>query len=394
MEVSKTALIRSIQRSLNEVYAHDQVKPVCVPFASLGKEIVEKIPGLDGRILVLSDLGLLVAVWVRKRDADITFVAHTNEQAEFARQVGVTKILQVGYNDPVKELEKQLMGLKFDVIVGNPPYQKERWVDFVQTALNNCKQDGYVCMITPTNWVFSYHKAHKMIFANEVVIACNDVTSSFPAIAESIGWFLLKKTIRISDKIPILGKDGAQYVFQPGQFMVARGLNAVTNDILRKFNTLVKRECFKSNCKVNALREVADDEFRWPVINHIWGTKYTNIPPSHPGQMKVFLSRTLVRRGGQRTMKAHVDLGGEMRHLDGFYFLVESEQEALDLEWLIQESRLMRFISGQVDKSQYLSPELRMNIPHLSSPVRTDDELAEYCGLEDAEREYLARLVK
>lgn len=283
--------------------------------------------------------------------------------------------------------------MKFDLVIGNPPYQKEMWVDLVQVALDCCKTGGYVVMVTPTNWVFSYYKAHKMIFANEVIIASNDVTAFFPSIAESIGWFFLQKTPRVSTQIPMLGKDGAQYAFQPGEFMVARGLSAVTNNLLSKFNALAKRECFKSNCKTDSLRETPDDEFKFPVINHIWGMKYTNVAPTHPGQMRVFLSRTLVRRGGQRTMKAHTDLKGEMRHLDGFYFLVDNEEEALDLEWLIQESKLMRFISGQVDKSQYLSPELRVNIPHLTSSVRTDRALAEYCQLEEAEIEHLNKSV-
>ena len=161
----KQALIDSFNEDLKKVYANDSVKPVFAPFETLGKEIIDHLPSLDGSILVLSDCGLLIALLLNNRTADITFVAHTERQAEFARQVSVTKIIQIGYNDPIKELEKHLMGLKFDIIVGNPPYQpsisggEERagsansiWHKFSEISFNHLNDDGFLAFITPPQW--------------------------------------------------------------------------------------------------------------------------------------------------------------------------------------------------------------------------------------------------
>jgi hypothetical protein len=61
----------------------------------------------------------------------------------------------------VKILDKEddMGKLKFDVIVGNPPYQSEKgtgtqplWPLFVQTAHTNLRPDGILAMITPNKW--------------------------------------------------------------------------------------------------------------------------------------------------------------------------------------------------------------------------------------------------
>ena len=167
-----TARIDVINDRLNWVYADDAVKPVHTPFHTIGKEIVDNLPSLDGHVLVLSDCGLLVSVLLKQRNADITFVAHTERQVEFARQVGVTKIIQVGYNNPIKELEDRLMGLKFDVVVGNPPYSEKAkasdklWAKFVLSGFNVLTADGKLAFITPAGWVSPTNLAHEVVRDN------------------------------------------------------------------------------------------------------------------------------------------------------------------------------------------------------------------------------------
>jgi hypothetical protein len=53
--------------------------------------------------------------------------------------------------------------MKFDVIVGNPPYQinssisnkraEKHWPSFINLSVKILKNDGYLCLITPTSWL-------------------------------------------------------------------------------------------------------------------------------------------------------------------------------------------------------------------------------------------------
>jgi hypothetical protein len=69
--------------------------------------------------------------------------------------------------------------MKFDVIISNPPYQKEEsqgshrgsstnalWFDITKKCLNLCKQDGYMAFITPTN-LFSGGESYSKNFIGE-----------------------------------------------------------------------------------------------------------------------------------------------------------------------------------------------------------------------------------
>ena len=67
--------------------------------------------------------------------------------------VGNIKYLQ-GYKDKVKKdfkgMDKELGTMKFDVVIGNPPYNNDVYLDFVTLA--HQLSSKYTCMITPAKW--------------------------------------------------------------------------------------------------------------------------------------------------------------------------------------------------------------------------------------------------
>jgi len=146
-----TALIDSIQRDLDKAYAGDTTKPVCAPFNTLGAKMVSKLPLTDGHILVLSDLGLLVAVLRRFKPEQVTFVAHTTEQKAVAQSLAV-KTWHVEYNSCISELEKLLKGLKFDVIVANPPYGNLH-LKVLKTCVEHLTESGVYVSVQPVRWL-------------------------------------------------------------------------------------------------------------------------------------------------------------------------------------------------------------------------------------------------
>lgn len=150
------ALAISINRSCLDVYTADEVKPTCTPVDTLGREIVKKLPSVDGDILVISDVGLLFCVLWRLQSegrdfSRVTFVAHTAAQESFAQDLSV-KTWQVGYNDPITQLEKLFMGLKFDIIVANPPYGNLH-LKFLKTCVEHLSDDGVYISVQPIAWL-------------------------------------------------------------------------------------------------------------------------------------------------------------------------------------------------------------------------------------------------
>lgn len=143
---------KEFNNRLKLIYDHTK-KEYFTPFETLGKEIINKLSSINGDILVLSDLGLLIALLRRfniegKDTSSITFVAHTDRQEEFAKLLNIKSIL-IGYNEPIKELKEKTMGMKFDVIVGNPPYIQGLHMKFLQKGFQLLNDDGCLIFIHP-----------------------------------------------------------------------------------------------------------------------------------------------------------------------------------------------------------------------------------------------------
>jgi SAM-dependent methyltransferase len=151
MQMKTLTVVESIQAELDAVYVNDSVKPVCAPFYTLGSELVSKLPVSEGSVLVLSDLGLLMAALRKFRPEQVTFVAHTAEQEAFSQKLAV-KNWQVGYNDPIAQLEKHLMGLKFDIVVANPPYGNLH-LPILKKCVEHLTPDGTYISVQPVRWL-------------------------------------------------------------------------------------------------------------------------------------------------------------------------------------------------------------------------------------------------
>jgi len=89
--------------------------------------------------------------------------------------------------------------MKFDVVIGNPPYQstadgskrKKLWVQFALLALQKAR---FAAMVTPNTWKLGskYFREIKDILTT-YWIAEGDANFYFPAIGENIGWWIADK---------------------------------------------------------------------------------------------------------------------------------------------------------------------------------------------------------
>jgi len=345
------------------------------------------------RICVLSDsmiliyvVDILVNTGILKKE-NLYFVCHTKDVHKLAKSLEIhdTHIFLVEYSKLKNWLENWQV-MQFDIIIGNVPFIKNVWHYFIK--FNLLKPGGILALILPTNWVYSYHPAFKLLFEYEPLLLWLEISSWFPKINESIGFVIFKNIKRTSKCVKIYDSNLNGYDWVPGEFMFIRGLNECTHDMLTAVNRLDKRIPIKSNTSVPKIKRT--NEYKYEVLCN-WDIKYSNQPPPDEGKPRVFLSRGLRRNGKNRTMVSHIDPDGKYSHLDGFYFLTDpkDKKEPTSLSWLISESKFMMVFSGHCDKSPFLVPELRNNIPHIPSSIDSDDKLFKFLKLKQQTIDYI-----
>ena len=166
--------------------------------------------------------------------------------------------------------------MKFDVVVGNPPYQQPQehegkrgggttlWDKFVHQAVNGLvKPDGYVCFIHPCGWRApkgAYSETKDIILGNQIhylqIHDASDGLKTFGA-GTRYDWYVLQKT---TPKIPttVLTEDGKTVVKDITK------LPFIPNAMFDEVMGLIAKP---GEEKVNVLHSYSDYESRKPWVS-------------------------------------------------------------------------------------------------------------------------------
>lgn len=183
---------------------------------------------------------------------------------------------------------------KFDMIMANPPYSgggnknKSLSNKFIESSINCLNNDGYLCYITPNNWM-SYNNNNttlkKLLKNGRFIVIDNDCKKYFPKVGSSFSVLIWQKTtkrIKTIVKNNFLIKD-EQIVYIPKNipFIPLYISNSIISIIKKSFsknqNNLFNYRCDLHNwTKQKFLSDIKNNEFKYPTIHTVKKIRYAN----------------------------------------------------------------------------------------------------------------------
>lgn len=130
-----------------------------------------------------------------------------------------------------KDFLNEEFNMKFDVVVGNPPYQGKNkqdklWIKFLLKSIDLINENGYLFMITPNSWTKrpeskSFGRITNLFKQKQLVYVKINVSNFFDGIGEKIGYQLIKNVDKYDQTMIELSDNNIMSVDYVGQKIVS-----------------------------------------------------------------------------------------------------------------------------------------------------------------------------
>lgn len=320
-----------------------------------------------------------------------------------------------------ESMEKQFP-FKFDVIFGNPPYEKmidgkrsskndNLWTKFIDKAMNLLKDDGYLLFITPQAWMSPTSKQLKEVFLKYKLLYLNiQECGKYFNVGSKFSYYLIQKTVndnKTTTKFKCFypGSKILHSFNEDGELIIDKNVKFIPQIINKDIFSLLKRTSFNTKIqkfnvqydsdlhkftKKQLLSEVKNEEFKYEILHTPSQTVWANRPHKNQGKIKVFIPLTTYYE------QIIINTCGNTQGVG--YILCDNNEEAEKIKKVLLTD-LYRFIANITRWSNFNVPEVMKSLPFIdvnkySVEEITDELVYKIFTITKKEQELINKMLK
>jgi adenine-specific DNA-methyltransferase len=287
-----------------------------------------------------------------------------------------------------KDFLNEELNMKFDVVVGNPPYQstetvrninggtnKKLWMSFLNKAILLTKEGGYVAMLVPTTWAAGAKNPHtnenifQDIIKTKKIININMDEGKFFNVGIGISSLVFQNIDLKQNTIKLQGRN-----FEISEYsMLPKNVDDITLSIFNKIRNFqkMKFEFVRKSFKNDELSNSRTQEYPNPTYVGKNGIKYVNSFTKFDNMPKLLVHRMSFGSGGIQVL---LDNEGTITPNYSNVYLLDGDDDGQYLK-KIMESKLYNFLFQNLKYTQYNEARALSHLPKLPQNIDYSNEM-------------------
>lgn len=317
------------------------------------------------------------------------------EESNLHIRFAVNKYKLVGQyaRKPYNKFLEMDNSMKFDVIIGNPPYQGNNdkgtkqpkshnlWSKFAEQGINLVKDDGHIAFVTPDSWMSPNSQVLKTFKDNSLIWVSTDVSKYFTVGSSFTAWILQKNQNTKTVTIDGLTVNLNTLNYLPRDFSKTYPIHdKVINSATPKLEVLCDSTCH-SDHKQGKLSDIADAVFKHKTWHTNAQTRFSKIKSKDFDKHKIVWTLS-------GYFKPFYD-DGNIGTTEVCQYLLVKDQDEADNVLSYLNSKLYNFLIITGKWSGFLNGKLICSLPKLSNKKWTDKTIYKHFNLTQEEIDYV-----